>query len=105
MRIRKTVLGTRLRPRLSLHFRGKHIYSQCIDDDVGRTLVYFSTIEKDSAKKIKINVEGAASFGEVFGKMALGTGIVDVVFDRGTKHYHGRVKEFADSVRNMGVKF
>ncbi|MDR1435491.1 MAG: 50S ribosomal protein L18 [Puniceicoccales bacterium] len=105
MRIRKAVLGTVSRPRLSLHFSGKHMYAQCVDDSAGRTLVYLSTVSKAPAEKLKMNVDGAASFGKLFSKIALDSGIGNVVFDRDTKRYHGRVKAFADSVRDAGLRF
>jgi large subunit ribosomal protein L18 len=105
LRVRKNVLGTVFRPRLSLHFSGKHIYAQCIDDDNGRTLVYRSTAAKNEVPMAKANADGAVSFGKIFGEAALTAGVVEVVFDRGTKRYHGKVKAFADSVRSVGVKF
>ncbi|MDR0740235.1 MAG: 50S ribosomal protein L18 [Puniceicoccales bacterium] len=105
LRIRKNVLGTVSRPRLSLHFSGKHIYAQCIDDDHGRTLVYRSTVVKNEVSAIKPNTDGAIAFGKIFGEAALKVGVVNVVFDRGTKRYHGKVKAFADSVRSVGVRF
>ena len=37
-RIRKRVSGTAERPRLAVHFSGKHVYAQVIDDDAGKTL-------------------------------------------------------------------
>ncbi|MDR0417944.1 MAG: 50S ribosomal protein L18 [Puniceicoccales bacterium] len=104
-RIRKNVIGTIVRPRLSLHFSGKHIYAQCIDDDHGKTLVYRSTAAENEIQKAKANTEGAVVFGRIFGEAALKAGIVDVVFDRGTKRYHGKVKAFADSVRSVGLRF
>ncbi|MDR1907045.1 MAG: 50S ribosomal protein L18 [Puniceicoccales bacterium] len=105
LRIRKKVLGTVSRPRLSLHFSGKHIYAQCIDDDCGKTLVYLSTAAKNAVQGVKANIDGAVIFGKNFGEAALKVGIIDVVFDRGTKRYHGKVKAFADSVRSVGVRF
>jgi large subunit ribosomal protein L18 len=105
MRIRKNVLGTISRPRLSLHFSGKHIYAQCVDDDNGRTLVYRSTAIKNGESAMKSDTNGAVIFGKIFGEAALKAGVADVVFDRGTKRYHGKVKAFADSVRSVGVRF
>ncbi|MDR2201134.1 MAG: 50S ribosomal protein L18 [Puniceicoccales bacterium] len=105
LRIRKTVLGTTSRPRLSLHFSGKHIYAQCVDDDAGKTLVYLSTVSKDPEKRFRVNVDGAISFGKLLGKAVLNAGIRNVVFDRDRKRYHGRVKAFADSVREVGINF
>jgi large subunit ribosomal protein L18 len=105
LRIRKKVLGTLARPRLSLHFSEKHIYAQCIDDDQGRTLVYRSTAAKNGVPAAKANGDGAVALGKIFGEAALKAGIDEVVFDRGTKRYHGKVKAFADSVRSVGVRF
>ncbi|MDR2812917.1 MAG: 50S ribosomal protein L18 [Puniceicoccales bacterium] len=105
LRIRKNILGTLSRPRLSLHFSEKHIYAQCIDDNHGRTLVYRSTVAKNGVPVAKPTADGAVTFGKIFGEAALEAGIGEVVFDRGTKRYHGKVKAFADSVRNTGVRF
>ncbi|MDR1366480.1 MAG: 50S ribosomal protein L18 [Puniceicoccales bacterium] len=105
LRIRKNVIGTISRPRLSLHFSGKHIYAQCIDDDCGRTLVYRSTTVENGIQGAKANAKSAVVFGKIFGEAALKAGIVDVIFDRGTKCYHGKVKAFADSVRSVGLRF
>ena len=46
-RIRKKISGTAQRPRLAIHFSGKHIYAQVIDDDTGRTLLAAATTQKD----------------------------------------------------------
>jgi hypothetical protein len=50
-RIRKKVVGTAVRPRLSVKFSGKHIYAQAIDDDAGKTLVFLSTLDADVKKQ------------------------------------------------------
>jgi large subunit ribosomal protein L18 len=68
-------------------------------------LVYRSTVAKNDVSAIKPNADGAVAFGKIFGEAALKAGVVDVVFDRGTKRYHGKVKAFADSVRSVGVRF
>src|SRR6266571_1452398 len=44
-RIRKHVAGTAARPRLCVHFSGKHVYAQVVDDDAGRTLTAAATTE------------------------------------------------------------
>ena len=39
------------RPRLAIHFSGKHVYAQVIDDDAGKTLAAASTAEKAVARQ------------------------------------------------------
>ena len=102
-RIRKKVKGTSERPRLSVHFSNKHIYAQCIDDDRGHTLVFLSSLSKDS--NLKANMEGAISLGKSFAEKASSVGIESVVFDRSGRRYHGCVKSFAEAAREGGLKF
>ncbi len=105
-RIRKTVVGTAARPRLSLRLSGKHIYAQCVDDDAGRTLAYLSTLDKDlRSQKLVANLAGAASMGQAFAEKAKAAGVTQVVFDRNGRRYHGCVKVFADAVREAGITF
>ena len=105
-RIRKSVVGTAERPRLSLRLSGKHIYAQCIDDDAGRTLAFHSTLDKDlRSQKLTANLKGAVSLGQTFAEKAKAAGITQVVFDRNGRRYHGCVKVFADAVREGGIKF
>ena len=102
-RIRKKVKGTAERPRLSVHFSNKHIYAQCIDDTKGHTLLFLSSLAKDST--IKANTEGAAVLGKSFAEKARSAGIESVVFDRSGRRYHGCVKSFAETAREGGLKF
>lgn len=102
-RIRKKVKGTAERPRLSVHFSNKHIYAQCIDDKKGHTMLFLSSLTKDS--EIKANVEGATVLGKSFAEKAKSAGIESVVFDRSGRRYHGCVKSFADAAREGGLKF
>ena len=103
-RIRKKVSGTAERPRLAIRFSQKHIHAQCIDDLDGHTLAYLSTISKDAKGNLP-NVEGATAFGKLFAEKAKSSGITKVVFDRSGRKYHGRVKAFADAVREIGLEF
>jgi large subunit ribosomal protein L18 len=105
-RIRKTVVGTAARPRLTVKFSGKHIYAQAIDDDAGRTLVFLSTLDPEVRKQnAKGNVAGAQLVGAAFAAKAKASGIASVVFDRNGRRYHGRVKTFADAARAGGLQF
>jgi len=105
-RIRKTVTGTAVRPRLSVKFSGKHIYAQAIDDAAGKTLVFLSTLDAEVKKSnVKGNVSGAKTLGVAFASKAKAAGLDSVVFDRNGRPYHGRVKTFADAAREGGLKF
>ena len=102
-RVRKKIKGTTERPRLSVHFSNKHIYAQCIDDVKGHTIVFLSSLAKDS--KFKANIEGASALGKLFAEKASAVGIESVVFDRSGRRYHGCVRSFAESAREGGLKF
>lgn len=105
-RIRKKVVGTAERPRLSVHFSNKHIYAQAINDDEGKTLVFVSSVGKElREKKVKANIEGASVLGKSFGEKAKDSGISKVVFDRNGRKYHGCVKTFAEAAREAGLEF
>jgi large subunit ribosomal protein L18 len=43
--------------------------------------------------------------GAAFAAKAKAAGISQVVFDRNGRPYHGKVKVFADAVREAGLKF
>jgi large subunit ribosomal protein L18 len=102
-RIRKKVNGTAERPRLAVTFTNKHIYAQCIDDVKGHTLVYVTSLAKDST--LKANTEGAIALGKSVAEKAKAAGIESVVFDRSGRRYHGCVKSFAEAAREGGLQF
>lgn len=104
-RIRKKVVGTTERPRLSVYRSLNHIYAQIIDDSTGQTLVAASTIEPAVRAGQGGNVTAAKRIGELVAQKALGQGIKKVVFDRGGYLYHGRVKALADAARETGLEF
>ncbi|HOK05327.1 MAG TPA: 50S ribosomal protein L18 [Victivallales bacterium] len=105
-RIRKKISGTAERPRLSVFFSGKHIYSQLIDDESGKTLLFVSSVGKANAQlSVKSNLDGAKKIGKITGEKAVSAGINTVVFDRGGFKYHGKIKAFADAAREAGLKF
>ena len=103
-RVRKTVKGTPIRPRLNVFRSLKNIYAQVIDDVSGVTLVSASTLEKDFGVGGG-NKEAAKKLGEVIAKKAADKGITQVVFDRGGYLYHGRIQAFADGAREGGLIF
>ena len=105
-RIRKKVIGTTERPRLSVRFSAKNIYAQAINDDAGTTLVFLSSLDAGlRQKKVAANLAGAKELGTAFAEKAKAAGISKVVFDRGGARYHGKVKAFADAAREGGLVF
>jgi large subunit ribosomal protein L18 len=106
-RVRGKVTGTGARPRLRVTRTNTHIYAQVIDDVAGRTLVAASSVDPEvrSALKSGANIEAAKAVGEAIGKRAMEAGITTVVFDRGGRLFHGRVKALADGARSAGLEF
>jgi large subunit ribosomal protein L18 len=105
-RIRQRVSGTAERPRLAVHFSGRHVYAQAVDDDAGRTLAAVSTLQKDVAgKKAAASRETAERVGKAMAERLKEKKIERVVFDRGGFIFHGKVKALADAAREGGLKF
>jgi large subunit ribosomal protein L18 len=88
-RVRKRVFGTAERPRLNVFRSRSHIYAQIVDDLKGATLAAASSLDKSLRTSVK-------STGSIDGA---------VVFDRGGRMYHGRVKALAEASREGGLKF
>nr|ALG63609.1 ribosomal protein L18 [Guillardia theta] len=106
-RIRAKVRGTAERPRLSVYRSNDNIYAQIIDDVQGKTLIASSTVDKDIKALIKSGNTCDASklVGEAIARKSLENKIQSVVFDRGGRLYHGRVKALADGAREIGLQF
>ena len=103
--IRRRIVGTAERPRLSVYRSLQNVFVQIIDDTTGNTLVSASTIEKGAKIENGSNIEAAKKIGERIAKKALEKGITTVVFDRGGYIYTGRIKAIADAAREAGLKF
>jgi large subunit ribosomal protein L18 len=106
-RIRKRVHGTPERPRLAVHFSGKNIYAQVIDDAAGRTIASANTTEKSfkTDKLTRANRATAEKVGKLVAERSLGKKVGKVVFDRGGFQYTGKVKALADAARAGGLDF
>ena len=107
-RLRRFLIGTKKKPRLSVFRSNNHIYAQVIDDQAQSTICSASTIDKEF--KIKdnessSNCNSSSEVGSLLAKRAIKKGVKEVVFDRGGKIYHGRVKALADAARKAGLKF
>lgn len=106
-RVRKKILGTQERPRLTVYRSLKHIYAQIIIDSEGRTVCQASSMDKDLRGKLKgtSNKEAAKAVGALVAERAQAANIQKVVFDRNGYLYHGRVKALADGAREKGLIF
>lgn len=95
------------RVRLSVFRSGRHIYAQLIDDTKGATLVAASTLDKEVRGAVKngATIEGAKAVGGLIAKRAKEAKVENIVFDRGSYLFHGRVKALADAAREAGMAF
>ena len=105
--MKKKIKGTQLRPRLSVYRSNKHIYAQVIDDNKALTLFSFSTLNQDTKETLSNgqNCEAARRIGEKLAKILLENNVKKVIFDRGKRPYHGRIKSLADGARSKGLEF
>lgn len=101
-RVKAKIAGNHNLPRLSVRATLKHIYAQIIDDVAGKTLAEANDAKLD-AKVSKS--ERAAKIGVMIAEKAQKAGIKKVVFDRGAKLYHGRIKAVAEAAREKGLEF
>ncbi|NLE17732.1 MAG: 50S ribosomal protein L18 [Propioniciclava sp.] len=104
-RVRRTVIGTPERPRLSVYRSNRHVVAQVIDDMAGSTLVSASTLEAELRTGGTANQEAAARVGKLVAERAKAAGITSVVFDRGGFRYQGRVAAVANAAREAGLEF
>ena len=100
--IRRKISGTAERPRLSVFRSNRAIYAQVIDDVKGVTMTSISS--KEIGKEV-LNVESSKEVGKKLAEKVKEAGLETVVFDRNGYPYHGRVKAFAEGVREGGIKF
>ena len=100
-RVRAKVRGTAARPRVSVFRSNRGISAQLVDDRSGRTLAAVSWTEADLRKLGRM--EQASAAGKALADRAKKAGVERAVFDRGGYRYHGRVKAFADGVREGGL--
>ncbi|MBD3243169.1 MAG: 50S ribosomal protein L18 [Chitinivibrionales bacterium] len=109
-RVRKKIVGTAERPRLSVRRSLKHISAQLVDDTTGRSIVQLTSAAKavrekaaaaDSAHKNDVS----RIVGSLLAEKAKEQGVEHVVFDRKGYPYHGRVKALAEGAREGGLVF
>ena len=106
-RVRQKISGTGIRPRLSVFRSSKHIYAQLINDELGVTVAEASTLSPELRESLSnsSNVEAAGSVGALIAQKAKQQQVEVVVFDRGGRLYHGRIKALAEAAKAEGLKF
>jgi large subunit ribosomal protein L18 len=100
-RVRAKVRGTAERPRISVFRSNRGIAAQLVDDVAGKTIAAVQWTEPELRDLKK--AEQSTKAGELLAQRAKAAGIESAVFDRGGYQYHGRVKAFADGVREGGL--
>jgi large subunit ribosomal protein L18 len=101
-RVRATVVGTKDRPRLSVKITLSHIVAQVINDATGKTLASVTTVGSDQKGTM---TEKAVWVGEQIADRAKKAKVSKVVFDRGSRIYHGRLHALAEAARTKGLEF
>jgi large subunit ribosomal protein L18 len=98
-RVRKKVVGSSERPRLSVFRSNRHIYAQLVDDANGRTVAAASDSEASGDKSAR-----AKAVGALLAQRAKEAGVDRAVFDRGGRLFHGRVAALAQGAREGGLQ-
>jgi len=101
-RIRARIFGTKERPRLSVFRSNQNFYIQVIDDKEGKTLVSVNSLQ---FKEKLTNKEKVIKAAEILIEKAKEKGIKKIVFDRNGFSYKGRIKIFAEKLRELGLEF
>jgi len=101
-RVRGKILGTTERPRVSVFRSNLNFSGLLVDDTAGKTVLHVSTLGKKSS--VKNNIDGVKELGKSFGEGIKKLKIESVVFDRNGYLYHGKVKAFADGIRESGIR-
>lgn len=91
------------RLRISVYRSLTGISAQIIDDKEQKTVLSASTKSVDGISGDK--TAQARAVGVALGKQAVEKSITHVCFDRGRYLYHGRVKAFAEGLREGGLEF
>ncbi|MGH3087614.1 MAG: 50S ribosomal protein L18 [Rubrobacteraceae bacterium] len=100
-RIRRKLMGTPERPRLSVYRSNTHIYAQLVDDLEGHTL---ASADSRAFTDAENRTEAAKKVGELIAQKAKDAGYETVIFDRGGNKYHGRVAALAEGAREAGLE-
>jgi large subunit ribosomal protein L18 len=109
-KIRKSILskirGTSERPRVMIIKSNKYIYAQVIDDSQGKVIAGATTASKDLRENLKgfKGQDAAKELGKKIAELLTAKEIKSAVLDRNFYAYIGKVKVFADAMRENGIK-
>jgi large subunit ribosomal protein L18 len=103
----KKIKGNAAQPRLAVFRSNRHFYAQVIDDQNQKTLFACSTLDPSIKPLITTgqNCKAARLVGEKLGQALVKNNLINVIFDRRFRCYHGRVKAFAEGAREVGLQF
>ena len=90
------------RPRISVFRSNRGIPAQLVDDVAGRTLAAV-VVDRGRPARAQAAWSRPRKAGELLAERAKAAGVERAVFDRGGYQYHGRVKAFAEGVREGGL--
>ncbi len=100
-RVSIKMIGTKTRPRVSVYRSNQHMFIQVIDDGAHATVASASDIGKKDIKGTK--TARATVIGQQLAQVLKKIGVKQVVFDRGSYRYLGRVSALAQSMRDEGI--
>jgi len=106
--IRKKIVGTGQRPRITVFRSLKHIYVQAVDDSTGRTLAAASSLNDELVTSLADPENGgkvglSVAVGKALASRLKEQNVEGAVFDRNGYLYHGRVQSIADGIREGGL--
>lgn len=105
-RVRKSIIGTSDRPRLSVHISNRHVSAQVIDDATGKTIASSTTVQNKTAKADSQNMTELCKFvGSDIAKKATKAKVTKVSFDRNGRSYQQRLSALATAARENGLEF
>lgn len=105
--MKKKIIKKTEQHRLYVFRSNKHIYAQVINSKKNTTIAASSSLCSRIKKDIKSSAtcKTAEFVGQDIASKLKNKGIEKIIFDRGTKIYHGRIKALAEATRQAGIKF
>ncbi|RHZ35624.1 50S ribosomal protein L18 [endosymbiont GvMRE of Glomus versiforme] len=103
------VKGSHERPRVTFSESNRYLRVQAIDDTIGNTLASATTEnlnkEGNNYSRSFKNAIYAKKLGEMLAKELKKKGKIKIVFDCNSRPYHGKIKIFCETMRQLGINF